>query len=145
MKKTVTWLALSLMLTFVLCSCVLCSCNRSKKSKSSVATSEMEKKLVGKWKFLYTDAGQNEIPPKDLIYILNADHTSILEFTGEKNQKRQIPGTYEVVEDRLQFFKDGGNLSKEFQVQFKGNDTIRLTESKTKNSMTLARLTGAAE
>ena len=31
-------------------------------------------------------------------------------------------------------------LSKEFQVQFQGNDTIRLTESKTKNSMTLARL-----
>lgn len=133
MKKAVTLLTLSLMLTFA-----LCSCNRSKKPDSSGATSEMEKKLVGKWKFLYTDASQ-EAPPKDLTYVLNVDHSSMLEFTGEKNEKRQIPGTYEIVEDRIQFFKDG-TLAKEFQVQFQGNDTIRLTESKTKNSMTLARL-----
>ncbi len=63
----------------------------------------------------------------------------VIEFTGEKNEKRQIPGAYEIVENGIQFFKDG-KLVKEFQVQFQGNDTIRLTELKTKNSMTLARL-----
>jgi len=133
-KKAVTLLTLSLMLTFA-----LCSCNRSKKTDSSGATSEMEKKLVGKWKFLYTDASKEEIPPKDLTYVLNADHSSTMEFTGEKNEQRQIAGSYEIVEDRIQFFKDG-KLVKEFQVQFQGNDTIRLTDPKTKNSMTLARL-----
>ena len=134
MKKTATLFVLSLMLAFA-----LCSCNNPKKSSSSGGDSEMEKKVVGKWKFLYTDAGKGEIPPRDLTYILNADHSSTLEFTGEKNEKRQIPGTYEVKEDRLQFFKDG-TLVKEFQVQFKGNDTMKLTEMKSKNSMTLARL-----
>ena len=93
MKKAVTLLTLSLCCFepgVHFCSLLLQSFQKSQ--PLLLATSEMEKKLVGKWKFLYTDAGQEEIPPKDLTYILKADHTSTLEFTGEKNEKKQIAG-----------------------------------------------------
>ncbi|MEW5803967.1 MAG: hypothetical protein AB1847_17870 [bacterium] len=143
MRKATPLLALSLVLVIA-----LCSCNSSKKPDASVDSemgnaSEMEKKLVGKWKFLNTDAIQEKVP-EDLTYTLHADHTCMLEFTGEKSEKMQIPGTYKVVEDRIQFFRDG-NLRKVFQVQFHGNDTIRFTEPKSKNSLTMARSTETAE
>ncbi|MEW6381432.1 MAG: hypothetical protein AB1611_17775 [bacterium] len=132
MKKVITVLTLSFM--FII---ILFSCTNSPKNDTSLAASETEKKLVGKWKLLHADPTQ-ENPPEDLTYILNPDLTCVLEFTNDKKEKQKIEGTYKVVEDRLQFFRQE-TLRKEFQVQFQGNDTLRLTEPSSKNSMTLAR------
>ncbi|MCL6582040.1 MAG: hypothetical protein K6U11_00230 [bacterium] len=134
MKKVAILLTLSFVLTII-----LCSCTNSKQSASSSADTEMEQKLVGKWKLDHADPTQ-ENPPEDLTYILNQDHTCMMEFTNDKKEKQSIPGTYKVVEGgRIQFFR-GEKLRKEFQVEFQGNDTIRLTEPTSKNSMTLARV-----
>lgn len=137
MKKTISLLALSLILVVALCSCNN-SKNSSPKPDSSHKSAEIEKELAGKWKFLYTDAVK-QIPPRDLVYIIKADHTSQIQFTDDKNEKRTIDATYQVTEDRIKFSRKGVE-NREFQVQFQGRDTVQFTEINSKSSITLGRV-----
>lgn len=135
MKKTISLLCLGLVLNMAFGACN----SKAPKSTSSVDALEMEKKLIGSWRFLYTDAADEAAPPKDMTYTFKADRTSNLEFTDEKNEKRKIEGTYKIEEDRLQLFK-GGELTREFLFQFQGDDTVRFTETQSKHSFCLGRL-----
>lgn len=131
MKKIVFIFCLLLLGT-----CTLCSCRSQK--PTAPKTSEKEKKLIGKWKFLYTDAAQ-EIPPEDLTYSFLEDHTCVLEYTGEENKKERSEVTYQVNDDIIQTFRDG-SPSKEFHIRFENENTIRLTEKDSKNAIVLERV-----
>jgi hypothetical protein len=134
MKKSISVFCL-----FMLCSFVLYSCRSQKPEKPKAPkTLEMEKKLIGKWKFLFTDAAE-EIPPEDLAYSFLEDHTCVLEYTGEKEKKERIEGTYEVNDGVIQTFRDGAP-SKEFHVLFEGENRIKLTEKDSKNAIVLEKI-----
>ena len=134
MKKIISVFCLLMVCTFVFHSC------RSQKPEKPPASkiSEMEKKLLGKWKFVYTDAAE-EIPPEDLTYSFLKDHTCVLEYTGEKDKKEKIEVTYEVNGDIIQTFRDEAP-SKEFQVLFEDENRIKLTEKDSKNAIVLERV-----
>ena len=114
------------------------ACNKTQEPNEKHQGSEIEKKLIGKWRFLYTDAVK-EIPPKDMAYIFKQDHTSTLEYTDPNNNKKRIEGTYEIDDDFIQFYKNG-KVSKRFKIKFEDKDTLRLTETESKNSMVLERV-----
>ncbi len=128
MRKTVSTLCLILFI-FTLWGCT--------QKPETQKYNEIEKKIVGSWKFLYTDATE-EAPPGDVIYIFGEDKTSILEFTDEKEEKRSIMATYEIKNNEIHIFKDE-KLSKQFQVTFEDDNTLRLTEMQSKNSIILER------
>ena len=135
MKKIISLFCLLLIVTFTLNS------YRSKESPKDAPAAKMtetEKKLLGKWKFLYTDAAK-EIPPEDLTYSFLEDHTCMLEYTGEKGKKEKIEVTFEANNGILQTLRDG-TPSKEFQIRFEDENTVRLTEKDSKNSMVLERV-----
>lgn len=134
MKKSIAVFCL-----LVLCTFVFSSCRSQKQEKPKTPkTSEMEKKLIGKWKFLYTDAAE-EIPPEDLTYSFLKDHTVVLEYTDENDKKEKIEVTYEVNDDIIQTFRDEAP-SKEFQVLFEAENRIRLTEKDSKNAIVLEKV-----
>ena len=131
MKKIISVFCLLMVCTFVFYSC------RSQKPVVP-KTSEMENKLIGKWKFVYTDAAE-EIPPEDLTYSFLEDHTCVLEYTGEKEKKEKIEVTYEVNGDIIQTYRDKAP-SKEFHVVFEDENRMRLTEKDSKNAIVLERV-----
>lgn len=133
MKKTILFLCLVL----IILGGALLSCQ--KQGKNNSAGHELEMKIIGKWKFLYTDAPEEQIPPKNLSYTLTTDHISVLEFTDENDEEKTITGTYQISEDSIKFFKDE-KPSKEFQVQFLDQNTLRFTDRASKNSMVLGRV-----
>ncbi|MGA1875956.1 MAG: lipocalin family protein [bacterium] len=132
MKKTILFLCFILIVFGALSSC-------QKKEPKNSADHELEMRLIGKWKFLYTDAPEEQTPPKNLSYTLTPDHISLLEFTDENNEEKTITGTYEVSEGKIKFFKEE-KLSKEFQVEFLDQNTLRFTDGASKNSMVLGRV-----
>jgi hypothetical protein len=132
MKKTILFLCLVLIISGALLSC-------RKQEQNNSAGHELEMKIIGKWKFLYTDAPEEQTPPKNLSYTLTPDHISLLEFTDENDEEKTITGTYQISEDKIKFFKDE-KPSKEFQVQFLDRNTLRFTDSASKNSMVLGRV-----
>jgi len=132
MKKIISIFCLLMVCTFVFYSC------RTQQKPEAPKPTEIEKKLIGKWKFLYTDAAK-EIPPEDLTYSFFEDHACVLEYTGEEDKKEKIEVTFEVNDDIIRTFRDGAP-SKEYHVLFEDENRVRLTEKDSKNAIVLERV-----